>query len=177
MDRPTVILSAMLVTLLMGAATVSAQAVAQDSARTFTISPGYRFTEKSGEALYNATCAGCHMPDGKGAQGAGHYPALADNPAVEAVPYIIGNVLHGRKAMPSIRSLLSSTTREPISAIDLPKVSRLARLEVCAEFTWNGHRCAASFPHPPPSLHEAYGAMFPGLSRRGQTKVCFLHRG
>jgi mono/diheme cytochrome c family protein len=102
MDRPTLILSAMLVTLLMGAETVSAQAVAQDAApRTFTISPDYRFTEKSGEALYNATCAGCHMPDGKGAQGAGHYPALADNPAVEAAPYVIVNVLHGRKAMPS----------------------------------------------------------------------------
>jgi mono/diheme cytochrome c family protein len=85
----------------MGAATVSVQAVAQEAPRTFTISPGYRFTEKSGEALYNATCAGCHMPDGKGAQGAGHYPALADNPAVEAAPYVIANVLHGRKAMPS----------------------------------------------------------------------------
>jgi mono/diheme cytochrome c family protein len=101
MDRPTLILSVMLMALLMSAATVSAQAVAQDAPRTFTISPGYRFTEKSGEALYNAACAGCHMPDGKGAQGAGHYPALADNPAVEAAPYVIGNVLHGRKAMPS----------------------------------------------------------------------------
>ncbi|MFM0123853.1 MULTISPECIES: c-type cytochrome [unclassified Paraburkholderia] len=101
MDRPTLILGAMLMALLMGAATVSVQAVAQEAPRTFTISPGYRFTEKSGEALYNATCAGCHMPDGKGAQGAGHYPALADNPAVEAATYVIVNVLHGRKAMPS----------------------------------------------------------------------------
>lgn len=101
MDRPTLILGVMLMAVLMGAATVSAQAVAQEAPRTFTISPGYRFTEKSGEALYNATCAGCHMPDGKGAQGAGHYPALADNPAVEAAPYVIVNVLHGRKAMPS----------------------------------------------------------------------------
>jgi mono/diheme cytochrome c family protein len=101
MDKPTLILGAMLMALLMGAATVSVQAVAQEAPRTFTISPGYRFTEKSGEALYNATCAGCHMPDGKGAQGAGHYPALADNPAVEAAPYVIANVLHGRKAMPS----------------------------------------------------------------------------
>ena len=101
MDRPTLIVSVMLMALLMGAGTVSAQAVAQDAPRPFTISPGYRFTEKSGEALYNATCAGCHMPDGKGAQGAGHYPALADNPAVEAAPYVIVNVLHGRKAMPS----------------------------------------------------------------------------
>ncbi|MFM0011994.1 cytochrome c [Paraburkholderia sediminicola] len=101
MDRSTQILSVMLMALLMGAETVSAQTVAQDVPRAFTISPGYRFTEKSGEALYNATCAGCHMPDGKGAQGAGHYPALADNPAVEAAPYVIINVLHGRKAMPS----------------------------------------------------------------------------
>lgn len=101
MDRQTLILSVVLMALPMGAAKVSAQTVAQDAPRTFTISPDYRFTEKSGEALYNATCAGCHMPDGKGAQGAGHYPALADNPAVEAAPYVIVNVLHGRKAMPS----------------------------------------------------------------------------
>ncbi|QQC65784.1 cytochrome c [Paraburkholderia ginsengisoli] len=101
MDRSTWIFSVMLLALLIGAATVSAQAVAQDVPHAFTISPGYRFTEQSGEALYNATCAGCHMPDGKGAQGAGHYPALADNPAVEAAPYVIVNVLHGRKAMPA----------------------------------------------------------------------------
>jgi mono/diheme cytochrome c family protein len=101
MDKPPLILCAMLMALLMGSAKVSAQAVAQDTPRAFTISPGYRFTEKSGEALYNATCAGCHMPDGKGAQGAGHYPALAGNPAVEAAPYVIVNVLHGRRAMPS----------------------------------------------------------------------------
>ena len=101
MDSPTLIPSVMLTALLMGGATVSAQVVAQDAPRTFTISPDYRFTEKSGEALYNASCAGCHMPDGSGAQGAGHYPALADNPALEAAPYVIVNVLHGRKAMPS----------------------------------------------------------------------------
>ncbi|MFL9956301.1 cytochrome c [Paraburkholderia nemoris] len=101
MDRPTLIFSVMLMALLTGVAKVSAQVVAQDAPSTFTISPGYRFTEKSGEALYNATCAGCHMPDGKGAQGAGHYPALAENPAVEAAPYVIVNVLHGRKGMPS----------------------------------------------------------------------------
>jgi mono/diheme cytochrome c family protein len=104
MARPTLILDAMLMALLMATATaaapVSARDVAQDSPRTFTISPGYRFTETTGEALYNATCAGCHMPDGKGAQGAGHYPALAGNPALEAAPYVIANVLHGRAAMP-----------------------------------------------------------------------------
>ncbi|OAJ52903.1 cytochrome C6 [Paraburkholderia ginsengiterrae] len=100
MDRRTLILAMMLMSLLSGPATVSAQAVTPDAPRTFTISPDYRFTEQSGEALYSATCAGCHMPDGRGAQGAGHYPALADNPAVEAAPYVIINVLHGRKGMP-----------------------------------------------------------------------------
>jgi mono/diheme cytochrome c family protein len=103
MARPTLALNAMLMALLMATATatVSAQDVVQDSPRTFTISPGDRFTETTGEALYNATCAGCHMPDGKGAQGAGRYPALAANPALETAPYVIVNVLHGRAAMPS----------------------------------------------------------------------------
>ena len=107
MDRPWSISGAMLMALLMVAAKVSAQAVVQDAPRAFTLSPGYRFTEMSGEALYNATCAGCHMPDGKGAQGAGHYPALADNPAVEAAPYVIVNILHGRKGMPSFGDSMS----------------------------------------------------------------------
>ena len=107
MDRLRPISGVMLMALVMVAAKVSAQAVAQDAPRTFTFSPGYRFTETGGEALYNATCAGCHMPDGKGAQGAGHYPALADNPAVEAAPYVILNVLHGRKGMPRFGDAMS----------------------------------------------------------------------
>ena len=36
----------------------------------------YAFTEQSGEAIYQSVCAGCHMPDGKGATGAGTYPSL-----------------------------------------------------------------------------------------------------
>ena len=47
------------------------------------------------------------MPDGKGAQGAGHYPALADNPAVETVPSVIVNVLHGRRGMPSFGDVMN----------------------------------------------------------------------
>ncbi|MBN3752294.1 cytochrome c [Paraburkholderia sp. Tr-20389] len=101
MDSLTLILRALSMVLLVGTATMWAEAVAQDGSHAFTISPGYRFTEESGEALYIATCAGCHMLDGKGAQGAGRYPALAGNPAVETAPYVIVNVLHGRKGMPS----------------------------------------------------------------------------
>jgi len=36
-------------------------------------------THQGGEAVYNSVCAGCHMPEGEGAVGAGNYPALAEN--------------------------------------------------------------------------------------------------
>lgn len=101
MDKPQRMAGVMLTTWLVSAATASAQNVTQDSSRSFTLSPGDHFTEQSGEALYNATCAGCHMLDGQGGQGAGHYPPLADNPSVAAATYVIVNVLHGRKGMPS----------------------------------------------------------------------------
>lgn len=110
MPRPVLIHSVMAIALLIvgiHSATVSAQVVNQGTPRTFTLSPGYRFTETSGEALYNASCADCHMPDGKGAQGAGHYPALAGNPAVAAAPYVITNVLHGRRGMPAFGDAMS----------------------------------------------------------------------
>ena len=43
-----------------------------------------RFGQQDGQALYNAICAGCHMPDGRGAVGAGAFPALAGNTKLEA---------------------------------------------------------------------------------------------
>src|SRR5580692_1469058 len=41
----------------------------------------------------------------------------------------------------TIRSPLSSTTREPTSAIDSPEMSRRARLKVCAELTQRNANC------------------------------------
>ena len=35
------------------------------------------FPFDGGEAIYKGVCQGCHMPDAKGAVGAGAYPALA----------------------------------------------------------------------------------------------------
>ena len=55
----------------------------------------------SGEQLYRATCAGCHMLDGKGGTGAATIPALAGNPRLAAAAYPIQIVLTGRGAMPS----------------------------------------------------------------------------
>ena len=45
-------------------------------------------------------CAGCHMPDGRGAVGAGAYPALARNAKLEAAGYPVLLVVNGHKAMP-----------------------------------------------------------------------------
>ncbi len=59
-----------------------------------------RFGQRDGAALYAATCAGCHMPDGRGAVGAGRYPALAGNGKLEAAAYPTTIVLHGLRGMP-----------------------------------------------------------------------------
>ena len=59
------------------------------------------FPFQGGEAIYKGVCAGCHMPDAKGAVGAGMYPALAKNENLETAAYPVGIVLKGQKAMPS----------------------------------------------------------------------------
>lgn len=71
------------------------------------MSPGWRFSEQTGEALYANACQACHMGNGEGATGAGRYPALARNPKLETTPYVIQVVLHGQKAMPRFARLMS----------------------------------------------------------------------
>ncbi len=66
-----------------------------------------RFTEAGGEAVYAAACAGCHMADGRGAVGAGRYPALAGNEHLADAAYPIALVLHGAGAMPPFARTLS----------------------------------------------------------------------
>jgi mono/diheme cytochrome c family protein len=66
-----------------------------------------RFPEQTGEALYKAICQGCHMPDAKGATGAGAYPALAGNAKLGAAGYSVLVVLRGQKAMPPFGGALS----------------------------------------------------------------------
>ena len=61
---------------------------------------------EGGEAVYNAVCAGCHMPNGEGAVGAGAYPSLAENELLAAPSYPINLVLYGQGAMPPFGSLL-----------------------------------------------------------------------
>jgi mono/diheme cytochrome c family protein len=61
---------------------------------------GGTFPEQSGAAIYTGVCQGCHMPDAKGAVGAGAYPALADNPKLQDPGYPVFIVVNGHKAMP-----------------------------------------------------------------------------
>ena len=72
------------------------------------------FISTNGKKLYDDSCAGCHMPDGKGAQGAGYYPPLANNSKMESKYYIISVVVHGLRGMPSFHSMMSD---EQIAAV------------------------------------------------------------
>lgn len=53
-----------------------------------------------GEQIYTHICRGCHMPAGQGAIGAGHYPALAGDPALSSASFVALTVLNGRRNMP-----------------------------------------------------------------------------
>ena len=66
-----------------------------------------RFTEQGGEALYTHVCQACHMAGGKGATGAGTYPALAANPKLEAVGYSVAVIVHGHNGMPALGSMMT----------------------------------------------------------------------
>lgn len=64
---------------------------------------GYPY--QSGQELYEHICQGCHMPGGKGAQGAGMYPALAGDKKLASPLYPVVVVLKGQKAMPAFGEL------------------------------------------------------------------------
>ena len=65
-------------------------------------SSGFRFSETTGDALYANICQACHMSDGKGATGAGTYPALAGNQNLAAARFPVTVVLHGLRGMPPV---------------------------------------------------------------------------
>jgi mono/diheme cytochrome c family protein len=70
-------------------------------------SPAFRFTEQSGEQLFANVCQGCHMPDARGAAGAGTYPSLAGNKNLEAGGYPVYVVVRGQRAMPAFGAMMS----------------------------------------------------------------------
>ena len=92
--------SEVLAVALAATAIIAAPAALAQSPSLFSSSP-FRFTQRDGEAIYRNVCAGCHMPDGRGASGAGAYPALARNAKLEAAGYPVLLVVNGQKAMPA----------------------------------------------------------------------------
>jgi mono/diheme cytochrome c family protein len=64
-------------------------------------------TAVAGASVYRQVCQGCHMPGGRGAVGAGAYPALAANSHLEAAGYPITMVLNGHGGMPWFNGVLS----------------------------------------------------------------------
>lgn len=65
------------------------------------------FALQTGEEIYRGVCQGCHMPDAKGAVGAGVYPSLAKNQNLESAGYPAMVVLKGQKAMPDFGASFS----------------------------------------------------------------------
>jgi mono/diheme cytochrome c family protein len=90
-----------------------AQAVGPSpSVRDFSVGP--RFAERSGEELFANICQACHMPDGKGATGAGAYPSLAGNNRLETGGYPVAVVINGQRGMPPFGGMLSD---EQVAAV------------------------------------------------------------
>ncbi len=63
--------------------------------------------QQGGEAIYKGVCQDCHMPDARGAVGAGMYPALARNSKLDTAGYPVAVVIHGQKAMPAFGDAFS----------------------------------------------------------------------
>jgi mono/diheme cytochrome c family protein len=71
------------------------------------VMPADPFAQTTGADIYKGVCQGCHMPDAKGASGAGAYPALARDNNLEIAAYPVGVVLKGQKAMPGFGEYFS----------------------------------------------------------------------
>jgi mono/diheme cytochrome c family protein len=82
---------------LSGAALIQAPARA-DTAGIFDSVP---LATTDGRQIYERICQGCHMADGKGAVGAGRYPALAKDLALSSRQYMAMTILAGRRNMPA----------------------------------------------------------------------------
>lgn len=83
-----------------------ADIVAAGDADGAFVTPG-KFSEPSGAKMYKRVCAGCHMPDAKGAKGAGFYPALAGDQNLASGDYAIYVVVKGLHGMPAVGRMMT----------------------------------------------------------------------
>jgi len=54
-----------------------------------------------GRQIFEQICRGCHMQNGQGAVGAGHFPSLANNRTLASRQYTALTILMGRRNMPA----------------------------------------------------------------------------
>lgn len=100
--------------LLLGSATAAAAQTPPPPAPAGLFGNPRRFVEPTGADVYRAVCAGCHMPNGRGAEGAGAYPSLAGDAHLATPGYPIEMVLHGHGGMPAFARWL---TDDQIAAV------------------------------------------------------------
>jgi mono/diheme cytochrome c family protein len=87
---------------------LAAAEVASSTVPAPVLSPGRAFSEQTGESLYKNVCQGCHMADGKGANGAGRFPSLASDPNLATGHYAVAIVVNGSRAMPPFGTRMSN---------------------------------------------------------------------
>jgi mono/diheme cytochrome c family protein len=104
--RPSLPVAALAAALATQAVPVGAQTSVQYAPGGAYFRAGDRFAAGTGAEVYDTICAGCHMPQGKGAVGGGAYPALAANKNLASATYLVYTVINGRKAMPPFGNAL-----------------------------------------------------------------------
>ncbi|MHC5308329.1 c-type cytochrome [Bartonella sp. LJL80] len=65
-----------------------------------------QFPQQTGKELFANICQSCHMPDAKGATGAGTYPALSKNENLRSSMYLAYVIMYGRHGMPGFGGVL-----------------------------------------------------------------------
>ncbi|HZT52414.1 MAG TPA: cytochrome c [Stellaceae bacterium] len=88
------------------AGAVAAALLASGGAAAQFADPAH-FQEQDGASLYRYICQGCHMPDARGASGAGTYPALAQDARLAVAGYPVLVVMNGKGGMPGFAAMLT----------------------------------------------------------------------
>jgi mono/diheme cytochrome c family protein len=107
-----------------------------------------------GPGIYGHICQGCHMPNGEGAVGAGHYPKLAGDRALVSWEYAALTVLNGKHDMPAFG--LPGDVGFPFGLVQLTD-SQVAAVVNYVRSNFGNHyqevitsKQVASLPHPRP---------------------------
>jgi mono/diheme cytochrome c family protein len=95
MKTHQIIRALLLIVAICASGTALADTEAPDPATTGILGTS------SGEAVYAQICQGCHMAGGRGAVGAGYYPAFTGNAKLASANYMAATILNGRRNMPS----------------------------------------------------------------------------